>query len=247
MLRSIRQLYGKTLRTSDADIGHVKDFYFNDQQWVVRYVIADTGTWLLGRLVLISPHAFGNFHQDGDRLLINLTRQQIENSPAMESRKPVSRQYEEEYNRYYGWPSYWDGEGMWGVSGSPSPISSRVSKQAGVATCTVAAILFCEARRLLAATANFSGYQVQASDGTIGHVKDFIMDDESWAICHVVVETGHWFTRREIVISPKDIDRIRYEESKVFVKVTKEAIPAAPEYHAPPLGVTSHDAGNLDQ
>ena len=83
---------------------------------------------------------------------------------------------------------------------------------------------------------NFSSYQIQTSDVTIGHVNDFIMDDKSWAICHLVVETGHWFSRREIIISPKDIDRISYEESKVFVKVTKEAILAAPEYHAPPPG-----------
>ena len=247
MLRSIRQLYGKTLRTSDADIGHVKDFYFNDQQWVVRYVIADTGTWLLGRLVLISPRAFGNFHQDGDRLLVNLTRQQIENSPAMESHKPVSRQYEEEYNRYYGWPSYWDGEGMWGVSGFPSPYL-KPSKQASRGShLHSGGDPHLRSTQALSGYRNFSGYQIQASDGTIGHVKDFIMDDESWAICHLVVETGHWFSRREIVISPKDIDRIRYEESKVFVKVTKEAILAAPEYHAPPLGATSHDAGNFDQ
>jgi uncharacterized protein YrrD len=94
----------------------------------------------------------------------------------------------------------------------------------------VAAILICEARRLLAAI------RFKPATGTIGHVNDFIMDDKSWAICHLVVETGHWFSRREIIISPKDIDRISYEESKVFVKVTKEAILAAPEYHAPPPG-----------
>src|SRR5271166_2639838 len=106
MLRSIRQLYGKTLRTSDADIGHIKDFYFNDQQWVVRYVIADTGSWLSGRLVLISPHAFQNIYQKAGSVLVSLTRQQIENSPSIDSHMPVSRQYEEEYYRYYGWPSY---------------------------------------------------------------------------------------------------------------------------------------------
>jgi hypothetical protein len=84
MLRSIMQLHGKTLRASDGDIGHANDFYFNDQQWAVRYVIADTGSWLSGRLVLISPHAFGDFHEDNDRLLVNLTRQQIEKSPGAE-------------------------------------------------------------------------------------------------------------------------------------------------------------------
>ena len=84
MLRSIRQLYGKKLAASDGHIGHVKDFYFNDQRWAIRYVVADTGSWLSDRLVLISPHAFGNLHLDGDCLLVNLTRQQIENGPAIE-------------------------------------------------------------------------------------------------------------------------------------------------------------------
>jgi len=99
MLLSLRQLYGKKLGASDGDIGHARDFYFNDQQWAIRYVVADTGSWLSGRLVLIPPRAFGNLHQDGDCLLVNLTRQQIENSPAIESHKPVSVQYQ----------AYWDG------------------------------------------------------------------------------------------------------------------------------------------
>ena len=127
MSRSIKQLCGVKLHASDGEIGHVKDFYFDDQKWVVRYVVVDTGPWLLGRLVLIAPHAFSSLDQAGAFLAVNLTRQQIENSPPIESHKPVSRQYEEEYFRYYGWPSYWTGEGIWGpnavpiVSPSPSP------------------------------------------------------------------------------------------------------------------------------
>src|SRR5208283_3321491 len=131
MLRSIRQLYGKKLGASDGEIGHVKDFYFNDQQWVIRYVIAETGSWLLRRLVLISPHAFGNFRQEGDCLLVNLTRHQIENCPVIESHKPVSRQYEEEYYRYYGWPTYWVGERLWGEASFPVPYITP-SEQASI-------------------------------------------------------------------------------------------------------------------
>src|SRR5208283_170728 len=119
MLRSIKQLYGEKLRASDGEIGHVKDFSFDDQKWVVRYAVIDTGSWLLGRLVLIAPHAFGNVDQNRSLLLVNLTRQQIENSPPIESHKPVSRQYEEEYHRYYGWPSYWVGEGISGPNALP--------------------------------------------------------------------------------------------------------------------------------
>jgi hypothetical protein len=119
MLRSIKQLYGDKLGASDGEIGHVKDFYFDDQNWAVRYLIADTGSWLPGRQVLISPHSLGHLDQAGKVLRVNLTRKQIEDSPSIESHKPVSRQYEEEYYRYYGWPYYWHGDGLWGMSGFP--------------------------------------------------------------------------------------------------------------------------------
>jgi sporulation protein YlmC with PRC-barrel domain len=232
MLRSIRQLYGKELGTSDGHIGQVKDFYFNDEQWVVRYVIADTGSWLSGRLVLISPHAFGNFNQDGDRVRVNLTRKQIEDSPAIESHKPVSRQYEEAYYRYYGWPSYWEGGGMWGVGGfpvAPSPYLMPSEQEIqGSQPCN-------GDDPHLRSTQALRGYHIQTSEGAIGHVTDFMIDDKSWAVCHLVVETGHWFSGKEIVISPIHIDRISYEESKVFVNVNKDAIREAPEYHVPPL------------
>jgi len=101
MLRIVTELYGAKLGASDGEIGHVKDFYFDDQNWAVRYVVADTGSWLAGRKGLISPRAFGSLHQAGKILLVNLTRKQIENSPSIESRKPVSRHYEEEYYRFH--------------------------------------------------------------------------------------------------------------------------------------------------
>src|SRR5690348_15861657 len=77
MLHSIKLLYGDKLGASDGHIGHVKDLYFDDKHWVVRYVVADTGSWLPGRQVLISPHAFGSLPQAGKVLRVNLTRKQI--------------------------------------------------------------------------------------------------------------------------------------------------------------------------
>src|SRR5947209_3460626 len=119
MLRTVKQLQGDKLGACDGEIGHVKDFYFDDVDWVVRYVVADTGSWMPGRLVLISPHALGPLYQGGRVLLVNLTREQIEKSPSIETHKPVSRQYEEDYHQYYGWPYYWQGDGLWGMSGFP--------------------------------------------------------------------------------------------------------------------------------
>ena len=119
MLRSIKQLYGNRLGASDGEIGHVKDFYFDDQNWAIRYLVADTGTWLPGRMVLLSPHSLGTLDQPEKILRVNLTRKQIEDSPAIETHKPVSRQFEEKYYRYYRWPFYWQGHGLWGQTSVP--------------------------------------------------------------------------------------------------------------------------------
>jgi hypothetical protein len=95
MLHSIKQLQGTKLGASDGVIGQLKDFYFDDRNWVVRYLVADTGNWLPGRKVLLTPHALDRLDPAGDLLSVRLTRKQIEDSPSMESHKPVSRQYEE--------------------------------------------------------------------------------------------------------------------------------------------------------
>lgn len=230
MLRSIKQFYGDKLVASDADIGHVKDLYFDDQQWIVRYVVVDTGSWLSKRSVLIPPHAFNNFHEYGCCLRVSLTRKQIENSPAIESHKPISRQYENEYFRYYGWPPYWQGGEMWGPGGFPMdpPPHFQPSEQSARSSGPHKGD-----DPHLRSTKALQGYRIQTSDGEIGRVTDFLMDDRTRVIRQCVVETGHWLTGKEIVIPTSDIDRISYEESKVFMHVTKEFILHAPEYHAP--------------
>jgi uncharacterized protein YrrD len=238
LFRSVKQLYGSKLRAADGEIGHVTDLYFDDQQWIIRYLVADTGTWIPGRLVLISPRSIeiGSLRQEGNRLSVDLTRKQIEDSPPIEAHRPVSLQYEEEYHRYYGWPGYWGPVGMPGMEGysmvPPRSLTPDRETNRGEPTHK------CRNPHLRSTQA-IDGYHIQTSDGKIGHVTDFIMDDESWAICHLVIEAGHWFAGKQIAISPKQIERISFEESKVFVNVTKEAILQAPEYYAPPFGGAS--------
>ena len=117
MLHSIQQRYGEKLRATDGEIGHVRDFYFDDKTWTIRYLVADTGGWLTDRQVLISPHALGHLYPQGKVFLVNLTRKQIEKSPSIDEHKPVSRQHEEEYHRYYGYPYYAE---SWPLSGLAS-------------------------------------------------------------------------------------------------------------------------------
>ncbi|MBI5386948.1 MAG: PRC-barrel domain containing protein [Verrucomicrobia bacterium] len=234
MLRSFKQFYGGKLGASDGEIGQVKDFYFDDQSWVVRYVVADTGSWLPGRKVLISPHAFGSFHQAGKLLLVNLTRKQIEESPSIESHKPVSRQYEEEYYRHYGWPFYWQGGGLWGMSNFPivPPLSNPLPSESSHASDRTPERADVHLRSAQAV----KGYQLQASDGTIGHVCDFMMDCQSWAIDQLVIKTGHRFSGKEVQIPTSKVDRISYEESTVFVNLTREAVTQSPAHHLAPVG-----------
>jgi hypothetical protein len=232
MFRSIKQLYGDKLGALDGDIGHVKDFYFDDQNWAVRYLVADTGIWLTSRQVLLSPHALGSLDQAGKVLRVKLTRKQIEGSPSIEWHKPVSRQYEEEYYRYYGWPYYWQGDGLWGMSGFPIlelPAKPLPGEQA-----------FADNRKHEGADAHLrsaqavNGYHIKASNGMSGHVCDFMMDDKNWAIDQLVIKIGHRFSGKEVRIPVGKVGRISYEESTVFVNLTKEVVEQSPA-HRPAL------------
>jgi len=218
MLQSIKQLYRDKVGALDGEIGHLNDFYFDDQDWVVRYVVVDTGSWLPGRQVLLSPHAFGNVHQAGKLLLANLTRKQIENSPSIDTHKPVSRQFEEEYYRYYGWPYYWQGDGLWGMSGFPIlELPPQTPPAAG-------GLRPKRPDAHLRSTQAVNGYHLQATDGTAGHVCDFLMDTRSWAILQLVIKTGHRFSGKEVSIPTAKVERLSYEDSSVFVGLTKKEV-----------------------
>jgi hypothetical protein len=237
MLRSVKQLYGAKLGASDGEIGHVKDCYFDDKSWVVRYLVADTGHWLPGRLVLITPCALRDFDEGGEHLLVNLSRKQIEESPAIASHKPVCRQDEDEYYSYYQWAPYWTGNGLLGGGGFPMYPAPAPAAGAGRSR---------DAQDPhLRSTRAVSGYEIHTSEGAIGHVTDFIIHDRTWVICHLIVGTGPWLLGKEIAIAPGHITRISYEESKVFVDVSSETIREAPEYNVPAWGY--QETANIDR
>jgi hypothetical protein len=218
MLQSLKQLYGHKLGASDGEFGAVNDFYFDDKNWAVRYVVVDTGAWLPGRQVLVSPHAFGSLHQLGKDLLVNLTRRQIEDSPSIDLHKPISRQFEEDYYRHYGWPCYWQGDGMWGMSAFPIlELPPQPSAAAGGPP----------AKRPdanLRSTRAVHGYHIKASDATSGHVCDFMMDTRSWAIGELIVKVGHRFSGKEVQLPTSKVERVSYEESTVHVNLTSAEV-----------------------
>jgi hypothetical protein len=228
MFQDLKQIYGKDLWASDGDIGHVQDFYFDDKTWAVRYVVVDTGSWLAGRLVLLSPYAFGRLHQVGEFLSIELTRKQIEDSPSMDSQKSVSRQYEEEYYRYYGWPCYWEGGGLWGANAFP--ILEKLEESLPVRPTRASGRLPRITDTHLRSTLNVNGYRLQALDGKMGHVTKFMMDLQSWAITRLVIKTG-WLPGREVEIATNKINEISYDESTVFVNLTGKMVEQSHTHH----------------
>jgi len=115
MLHKAKTLKGYTLDSLDGEIGKVKEFYFDDRHWAIRYLVVDTGNWLMGRQVLISPYALIAVSKEKQQIAIDLTKKQIEDSPSLDSDKPVSRQFEEAYYGHYGWPTYWSGSNLWGA------------------------------------------------------------------------------------------------------------------------------------
>jgi hypothetical protein len=223
MLQNIKDLYGSKLAAADGAIGHVKDFYFDDKTWVIRYVVADTGSWLTGRLVLLSPHAFGQVDRSENTLHVKLHKQQIQDSPSIDSHQPISRQYEVAYYNYYGWPAYWNGSAVWGLGDYPVVLPPSKAQ--------MEAHLHPDPKdRHLQSTRAITDYAIQAVDGPIGHLSGLKMDDRSWAIRDLVVEAGHWYSGKEILIAPAKVERISYEESTIFVNLTKADIQRTAEH-----------------
>ena len=234
MLHKAKTLEGYKLDSLDGEIGHVQGFYFDDRYWTIRYLVADTGNWLPGRQVLISPYALVAAIEDEKHIAVALTKKQIENSPSLNRDKPVSLQFEESYYEHYGWPTYWGGTAMWGYS----PYIIRDREQWSKSSLMEKAW-----DPHLRSTHDVSGYFIQAADGEIGHVEDFVIDDETWAIRYLVVATRNWWPGKKVLISPQWIERVSWTESKVFIKLTREAIKQSPEFTEESLITRDYEAG----
>lgn len=221
MLKRTQTLTGYSLACLDGIIGTVKEFYFDDQFWVIRYLVVDTGNWLPGRQVLISPHAMVAIMTEGGHIAVQLTKKQIEDSPSLDSDKPVSRQFEEASSEYYGWPMYWGGPCMWGSV--PYIVRDPAAKKA-----TAPGEKSWDPH--LRSTYDVRGHYIESKDGEFGHVEDFVIDDEIWAIRYLIIDTENWWPGRKVLVSPRWIERVSWEESKVFVNLSHKAIRQSPEY-----------------
>lgn len=226
-----------TLRASDGEIGSINDVYFDDAGWVVRYLVVDTGGWLSGRKVLISPRAVQRLDVEGRELQLSITRDQVKASPDYDSDKPISRQYETDYFAYYGYPYYWSGPYMWGIADYPAGPASAPLAEAHEELKRQAERERANADPHLRSAREVSGYAIEATDGSIGHVDTFLFETESWAIRAMVVDTRNWWPGKHVVISPELIDAIDRTGRSVHVRASRERVKSSAEYD--PAAATS--------
>jgi hypothetical protein len=231
MLRSAKSLEGFEIGATDGIFGRLKDFYFDDQAWVIRYLIVATNAWLGGREVLVSPYSIGHPNWAGSVLPATISKQQIKDSPPIDSDKPVSRQFEQSYLGYYGYPYYWGGTGLWGGSYYPGMYASGMhADEYDGYQGHLGAPSSDEGDPHLRSCNAVKGYHIRASDGELGHVQGFLLDEDTWSIRYLIVNTSNWWVGHKVLISPEWIQHVSWASSFVDVSLDRQAIKTAPVY-----------------
>ena len=219
MLRSIKEIIGYSINAKDGQIGKVRNFYFDDEHWTVRYLIGDMGSWLSGKKVLISPAGFYGKPDWRNKTfsVIFRDKEQVKECPQIDTEKPVSRQKELEYIHYFGWPPYWET----GMPPAVNPIAPHPEKVPGQSE---------ENNTHLRSTNEVVGYYIHAKDGEIGHVDDFIIDDEKWDIRFIVVATRNILPGKKVLVPVLWIQKVSWKDSQVYIGLTKANIEKSPLY-----------------
>jgi uncharacterized protein YrrD len=228
MKRKIKSLIGYTMQATDGEIGKVTEFYFDDKTWTIRYLIVETGSWLFGRKILLSPQALLTPDWEKHTFPVNLTMEQIKGSPKIDTDKPISRQHEMDLYGYYPWGNYYWGSSM-GIGNKdmsyPISIEQAVQKEANESVTDES-----DDDPHLRSTNVVTDYDIKAADGAIGDVEDFIVNDQTWTIDFIEVDTGNWFPSKKVLIAPYWIREIIWETSLVIVNASEDQVKNSPEY-----------------
>lgn len=220
MLRSIKEIQGYTILAADGPIGSLDEFFFDDQTWAIRYAVVNAGISLFGKKVLIVPSAFNQPDWKNQCLPVKLDKEQIQSSPEIDTDRPVSRQEEQRLHKFFGWMPYWDNTALGAV---PSAMPSMVAVEEPTEPKS-------ENDAHLRSTKEVIGYRIQAKNGAIGHLDDFILEDRLWVIRYGVVDTRNWLSGKKVLMSKDWIQKISWEDQKLYMDLDRESIKDSPEY-----------------
>jgi hypothetical protein len=233
MLWNASAVKGYAIAASDGRLGTVSDFLFDDATWAVRWLVVDTGNWLSGREVLLPPSALGHLDREGREFSVGLSMQQVKDSPDIATDRPVSRQMETNLYDYYGWSPYWGmglSMGGYGLSGSSMVDLSYIeSVQRAERTADTPRK---EDDPNLRSIEAVTGYHVHASDGEVGHVEDFLLDDADWSIHFIIVDTKNWWPGKMVLISPQLARAIKFSDRLVNLIADRQKVMGSPAYDA---------------
>jgi hypothetical protein len=219
----------------DGEIGHVDDLFFDADTWTVRYFVVETGPWILGRKVLLSPVAARAPDWGGYVLPVDLTRQQVKDSPDIETDLPVSRQSEIAAHDYYRWPYYWGGGGLMGtgtmIGVAPQAFVTGKADVEPIPPEADDAQDIGDSDSRLHSIKAVTGYKAGATDDDFGSVHDFLVEDETWVIRYLVIDTSSLLRAgRQFLVPPASIDQVAWRRHKVHIDLPRSRIEAAPEY-----------------
>lgn len=216
-----KDIIGIKLDASDGQLGSCKDFLFDDQHWTVRYLVASTDGWLLGRKILISPISINPKLSAAERLHVSLPKSKLEAGPNLDARAPVSRQYEMLYAQHFNYGYYWSGAMTWGSAAIPGALANVKAPNLDQADPV--------GDPHLRSANEVSGYEIQALDGPLGRLDSYLIDPEAWKIRYIVVETGSWLRGRRVLISPDWVRSVEWNQRRVGVDMTQASIKNSPE------------------
>lgn len=228
-MRPLSALKRMSIRATDGDIGAVHDTLFDDEAWISRYLVVDTRRWLPGRKVLISPFSVRSVDWDDGVVEVSVTREQVKNSPDIDTDQPVSRQHETSLLDYYAYPYYWGGTLAWGAL----PYPAFPPQRTGIADLSDTRKREKESADPHLRSLNaVLGYRIEANDGRFGHLDDFLFDEQSWAQRYFVVDTRDWLPGRRVVVSTEWVREISWEGRTISVDLDRDAIRRSPQLNA---------------
>jgi hypothetical protein len=227
MLWNASAINGYAIEASDGRLGTVSDLLFEDVGWAIRWLVVDTGTWLSGRKVLLPLSALGQPDAARRHFPVTLTMQQVKDSPDIDTDQPVSRQIETSVFGHYGWDPYWAGSIVPMSNAMVAPIAVPLPRVHDLGSADDDADAGDPHLRSIAAV---TGYHIDATDGEIGHVEDFLVDDAGWSIRYIVVDTTNWWPGKKVLIAPRSVREIGWTDRLIYIDVARQKVKDSPAF-----------------
>ena len=200
MLHTLSELMKYSVHTTDGEIGSVRDFLFDDITWEIRYLIVDVGRGLEHRNVVLAISTVEQPNRENKSFHVRLTKEQVRDSPDIDAEKPVSRQQEMAMEEYFGKLAAWVHHNL--NCGAPIPTGRKYPLHTK------------EDPHLRSARALFE-YEICGTDGEIGRLESFILDDATWHIGYLEVKAGKWLLDRTVLIPTRWIESVSWDNCRV--------------------------------